>query len=262
MMRRTGRVWTWGLLSAIGLAAGCSCHLTYAPPVAEDVCEAIASVASCSRSHVYVFFVQGHAPCDCASLEALKETVQTIGFPKAWYGACWHAKHFKKEIARIQQADPDARLVLVGYGHGVAAARKLAEAVASPGVTFDLMVCLGKRAERPYSVSRMVTILAGCPGKKGDEDDVHFVDASSHKLPMHPETVDLLANELLGLAGSIPAGADLPKMHYPEKEPTPRPIVPPADASRSDEWDFLKPASAERHTAVPPGAVPGRKKGM
>src|SRR5438874_12305736 len=118
MTWQTGRSWTWGLLSAIGLTAGCSCHLTYTLPVGDDLCEAITSVASCSRSHVYVFFVQGPAVADCAGLESLKDTVQKLGFPNAWYGACWHAKTFRKEIARIQHADPKARLVLGGHGQG------------------------------------------------------------------------------------------------------------------------------------------------
>ncbi len=255
---RAGCRWMWKLIPLIGLAAGCTCHLTTNPPVAPDLCEAVESVAACSRSHVYVFFLQGHDPIDCASLEALKETMQSLGFPQAWYAPVWYEKHFKKEIARINQDDPKAHFVLVGYGHGVAAAADLAQTVGTQGINVDLLFCLAKRTERPYSVARMETILAGCPNNLEGED-VHFVDAYSHSLPMHPETVDLLSRDLLALAGSIPAETDLPNLPYPDKEPTPQPVMPRAEKPR-DEWDFLKPASPEQHTALPPEAARKRHK--
>jgi hypothetical protein len=67
---------------------------------------------------------------------------------------------------------------------------------------------------------------------------------------------------LLGLAGSIPAVEDLPEPFHHEGEPTPRPpVMPPATASR-DEWDFLRPASVEKYSLRPPGALPEGKKDL
>src|SRR5207253_10767661 len=135
----------------------------------------VGSIASCSRSHVYIFFVQGHDPVDCAGLEALKETMQSLGFPQAWYAPCWYEKHFKKEIARIHHDDPKSRIVLVGYGHGVVAAADLAQTVEAEHITIDLLFCVAREIEKPDGVALMRTVLAGCPQHSAGE--VHYVDA-------------------------------------------------------------------------------------
>jgi hypothetical protein len=257
MPRGKDRRWTWSLISLLGLTAGCSCtcHLTSTPPVAEDLCEAVGSIASCSRSHVHVFFLQGHDPIDWANLEALKETMQSLGFPQAWYAPCWYEKHFRKEIARILHDDPKAHFVLVGYGHGVDTAAELAQTVGAQHIPVDLLFCIAREIDQPENVGHMRTVLSGCP--ELSEEKVHYVDVHSKSLPMHSETIELLSHELLCLAASIPAEADLPILPYPDKEPTPQPVMPRVEKTH-DEWDFLKPASLERHTFVPPGAVPNQ----
>src|SRR5688572_4839661 len=96
---------TWLLLAALMPASGCTCHLSCVPPIETDLAEAICSVSQQSRCHVYLFFLQGHDPVDCADLEELKETTQAMGFPNAWYGTSYHLKQLKKEIATVYQQD-------------------------------------------------------------------------------------------------------------------------------------------------------------
>jgi hypothetical protein len=227
------------------------------PPVAPDLAEAICSVAQCSRCHVYLFFVQGYDPVDCACLEELKDTVQALGFPNAWYGAACYVSHFKKELARIQEDDPQARFVLVGYKHGVSAAAEMARSVGTQGITFELMVCLGTQVEKPCTVSRMLTVSAS--SCECGADDEHHINTWSHKLPMHPETVEIVSRELLSVAASIPSVGDMPPRYVPDNAPTPRPVMPPADVTAQDDWDFLKPASVERHTVMAPDTIPELK---
>lgn len=237
MLRRAG---LGCLLILCGLGTGCSCHLTAVPPVDEDIREACTAVAVDSRCHLNLFFLRGCDPLDCADVQALKETMQALGFPRAWCGHQFHVKAFKKEIARIWHDDPKARFVLVGYGSGVDAAAELARALAAQDIGVELLFGLGRRVTCPGSVHRQVTIVP-C-GAKGDGREVFEVPVGKAvDLAMHPETIEMLARECFGIAGGIPSVIDLPKMYTPEHEPTPRPVMPRA-AQKRDEWDFLLPA--------------------
>lgn len=246
------------LLPALLLASGCTCHLSTVPPVEMDLAEALCSVGQQSRCHVYLFFVQGLDPIDCANLEDLKEMTQALGFPNAWYGNCYYLKTFKKEIAHLHSDDEKARFVIVGYGMGVDSAHELAKTVGAQGITIDLMVCVGKKTDPLGSVARLVHVLPNgnnctCVRTVGD---IHYVMEKKHNLPTCKETVELVAQELLGLSAHIPSETDLPQMIYPDHEPTPRPVMPPADKAQRDDWDFLKPASVDRHNMIPPDTVP------
>jgi len=249
------RAWVLGLLTAGALLpAGCCCHLTSQPPVSDDIREACTAVAYDSRCHVYLFFLREPDPFDCAGLNGLKETMEALGFPRAWCGLGWHVKAFQKEIARICHDDPQAHFVLVGHCRGVDAAAELARRAGEQGVQFELLLGLGKRVECPACVCRQLTLVP-C-GKGCDDQDVHEVHAKRLlDLPSHPETVEILTRELFALAGSIPSVIDLPKMYYPDKEPTPRPVMPPSEVRRND-WDFLKPALVDDRETLPPGTLP------
>lgn len=257
--RRIGNV---VLLMTCCLPLGCSVHLNYGPPCEEDLAEACLAVATSSRNHTYVFFLQGADVLDCADLKDLKESVHCLGFPKAWYAPSCYLKQFKKEIARIQHDDPEARYVLVGYGGGVNTACELARAVGAQGVTIDLLFCIGQRGAAPSNVVQQTTILScghGPACRMEGKEQVYEIDAAKKKLPMHKETTALLAQHLLAVAGSIPSAEDLPKMIHPDSEPRPRPVMPPADDTPRDEWDFLKPTSVESRATLPPWTRPELK---
>jgi hypothetical protein len=250
--------WVWALLSASWLAGGCASCDFKPLPIGEDVIETCHCIAECSRKHTYIFFIQGLDPLDCAGLEHLKEQMQELGFPKAWYGASCYSGHFKKEIARIQEDDPCARFVLVAYGHGVNTAHDLAQGVEGNGVHFDLMLCIGNATARPENVLRLVTLLPcghSCIEQAQEAGEVQTINVRSSSLPAHKETIEWLAHELLAIAGSIPAADDHPKLFVPEEAPTPKPVMPPAD-STDREWDFLNPASVEKRPMLPPGTLP------
>jgi hypothetical protein len=258
---RAARFGAVGLLALLA-AAGCTCPLHSVQPVADDLAETCSCIALPSRSHVYVFCVQGIDPLDCANLGGVKEYLHELGFRKAWFGYAHHVGHFVKEIRRVRECDPDARIVIVGYAGGLDSGRKLVHAVGDYRIPVDLLVCLsGDLSEASnYCLSnakRVLTILPCGRKVKGDlqkEDGELFVfPVSSLALPTYRGTLELLARELAALAGSFPAVEEAPQPYHSDTEPTPRPVVVKKDAER-DEWDFLKPASADDHP--PPQAYP------
>src|SRR5262245_37832830 len=98
------RAWIWGLLTVSGLAsAGCSCHLSTMPPVDVDIREACSAIAVDSRCHVHLFFLREPDLLDCSGVNDLKQTVEELGFPRAWSGFSWHVKAFEKEILQIHR---------------------------------------------------------------------------------------------------------------------------------------------------------------
>jgi hypothetical protein len=215
------------------------------PPEQQACCS---EVPLCCRNHVYIFFVHGMDPFDCANLAGVRDQVQSLGFIKTYYGQMYHTSYFAKEICRIHQEDPDARFALVGFSFGANLVRDIAHTVAKDDIHIDLLVYLGGNtlknmpADRPENVGQIVNILAtGCIWN-GDTLDgavnVNYTDVYHFGSPTHAYTQGLLAEELTKVARRVPIVEKvLPPME--EEAPTPRPVRPP-DTQPIDEWDFLK----------------------
>jgi hypothetical protein len=245
------RRWLAGWVLAAGLGAT-GCHSVC--PVSDDLAEVCSAVADCSRRHVRIFFIQGHDLLDCADLAAVKHTMQDLGFACCWMGYGHHTGHFREIILDTLHADPQARIVLVGFGHGVGSAEGLARLLQGDGVSVDLLVCLdGSDLEqgyvRPANVGKVVRVIASkepCD-PPAPCDGVEYFAVCAHHLdvPTCPQTVNLLARELTYLAGCIPAHEDLPAMPFPVPEaPRPQPLAAVSE-EQEDEWDFLKPAPVD-----------------
>jgi hypothetical protein len=263
---RRERFWAWGLvLAGCGLGTGCSLPLYSPHGVPDDLAQACGCIAQGSRKHVYVFFVQGADPFDWANLEGVKEYVQSLGFPECWFGFYWHVGHFKKEILRIHQEDPDACIALVGFSCGATFVRDLAYAVGEQGVFIDLMVYLDGTylkntcKDRPDNVGKLLNLPSNghvLGGPNLDAAENYGLPESWHyATPTRPGTLDVLVRELARLAGSIPAVDDTPARPLARDEPTPHPVRARPD-TQPDEWDFLKPESVERRQPLPTTVLP------
>jgi hypothetical protein len=253
-MRRHGR-WQrlarWTVAAGLLSGPGCLClaHPIAAPPPC--VAEPCRLLPKCARDHVYVFFVHGMDPLDCANLEGLRDYVQGLGFVKTYYGQLYHAGYFHKEIRRLHAEDPDARFVLVGFSFGANAVRDLARSMQDEGIRVDLLVYLGGNTlhntpeDQPAGAGRLINVLAQGSVWNGDTldraENIRVPDVWHFGSPSHPATLLALARGLVEVAATVPVvvPAEAPE---PETAPMPHPVTEPPPA-HGPEWDFLKPVA-------------------
>lgn len=261
-----GRLAAWALgvtLAAAG--SGCSLPLYSVHLLPADLAQTCSEIALSGRDHVYVFFMQGVDPLDFANVEGVKDYFQTLGFHQTWFGYAYHGHHFKKEMQRLLDKDPQARFVLVGFSYGCNVLRDLTGSLAKKGVHVDLLVYIDGKflsndpANQPDNADKVINIVAGkqlandctMPGV----DNASLPELWHFGTPTHPVTLEILARELATLAGQVPAVDELPAIPRPVREPTPRPVVVQSDGT-SDEWDFLRPTSLDSRAALPPLPTP------
>src|SRR2546422_4435526 len=117
------------LLAAVLASTGCMSfvHPVDVPPEAQaEPCQV---PPTCSRDHVYVFFIHGLDPLDIANLNGVRDYVHKLGFHKTYYGQLYHKAYFEKKAISIHKEDPDARFVLVGFSFGANMVRSIAQAL-------------------------------------------------------------------------------------------------------------------------------------
>lgn len=240
----------WLLAVPLFCGAGCLSCLHPAKP-SEQMLETCHSVPPLGRNHVYIFFVGNLDPLNCANLTGVRDCLQSLGFIKTYYGQAYHVCWFKNELCRLHEEDPAARFVLIGHGCGANVANALAWKVAEQDIHIDLLVYLDAsrldfRCERPGNVEKVVHISGTyCVSRRknlNDVENIHLDNAGCLGAATHPQTLDLLTEELTHVACRVPINlpAEPSEMPNPETAPTPRPVVPQPTSSR-DEWDFLKP---------------------
>jgi len=230
------------------MTTGCMSYLNPVAPIPEEKKLCCAEVPKGCRNHVYVFFVHGMDPLDCANLRGLRDYVQSLGFIKTYYGQMYHTMYFANEIRRIHLEDPDARFVLTGFSFGANMVRDICHSVAVDDIHIDLLVYLGGNTlhnvpeDRPDNVGQIVNILATGAIWNGDTLDgainVNYADVYHFGSPTHPETLMLLTEELAKVAVRVPLVVKEPPP-FEDEELTPRPVKIQA-AKPLDQWDFLK----------------------
>lgn len=247
-------LWIMGLAVVLSLA-GCFKWMQPVSPITPQQLILCGSMPQACRNHVYLFFLLGADPVDCADVGCLRKHLQDLGFIKAYLGDWFHKDYFAKEIRKIHAEDKVARFALIGYGLGASKARRLAETLQGDGLTIDLLVYLGGSAgPRPDNVLKLVNIqgtshLKESPAVAGAEN-VHYLEVGSLGCVTHPKTLDCLVTELTWVASRVPVVHREPPPD-PFREPTPHPLGPVPTGPR-DAWDFLKP----RPPANLPGQVP------
>jgi hypothetical protein len=233
----------------VGIGGCCQLH-AIAPPDPEWV-EPCQVTPLGARNHVYIFFVHGLDPLNCANLSGVRDYVQGLGFNKTYYGQLYHTAQFEREMRSIHANDPDARFVLIGFSLGANMVRNIAQAVKPDGIGIDLLVYLGGNTlkdaprDRPENAARVINILAqGCVWNGATlegAENVQVRQVGHFGSPTHPYTLQTLARELAALAATVPVvPPPEPPLPPGEEAPTPRPLTGSSDGPR-DEWDFLKP---------------------
>jgi hypothetical protein len=238
--------------------AGCLsfCH-PVCPPPPEEV--AVACDASqCQKNKVYVFFLHGCDPLDYSNFAGLREYAHSLGFIKTHFGNSYHAFHFEKEIRKLHREQPDAPIVLVGFGHGAGMARDLACSFLPDGILIDLVVYIDgtppyrRPLHKPSNVMRAVNI-ATCKKAENDVPDADnhlYDDIDHHAAATDKRTLAVMARELTAVARRVPIVVRAPSALTPVGPTLPMPNEAPA---RRGEWDFLRP---DAHALPPHGQPP------
>lgn len=241
--------------AVVASLAGCFKWMEPPSPITPQHRLLCGSMPQACRNHVYVFFLLGVDPIDCADVSGLRDHLQSLGFIKAYLGDWFYRDHFVKEIRKIHEKDPLARFAVVGYCLGAVKARELAGKLQGDEQPIDLLVYLGEGVEgpRPGNVLKLVNIqgtrcLGKSPQVEGAEN-ITYPEVSVKKSVKHPQTLDLLVRELTLVGSRVPVIDKLPPPN-PFPAPTPRPLGPVPSGPR-DEWDFLKP-----QPLLPPGQTP------
>jgi len=232
-----------GLLAGVG---GCCSCLNPVDPPAEPVVQSCHELPKYCRDHVYVFFLNGFDPVNYGNLTGIREYVDTLGFHKTYYGQIYHVGYFADEIKQIHKEEPDAHFVLVGFGCGARKIRCLADQANAEGISIDLMVYLDGKLPDGMGLENgpvFGTIRVGNSGSPSAGPNLWLIGN-----PTNHQSVEMLGQQLVHIAASIPAvePAQPEQLPPPMDEPTPRPVkrqVP----SQNGEWDFLRPVHNRVH---------------
>jgi hypothetical protein len=215
----------FGCLGCAGLRDDCSPRglsfmhsLGDPPPRLQQVCR---SVAADARDRVHLFAINGMDPLCLGNLNGLCACMQQLGFRKTHYGEAWHTAAIREQIRAVRREDREARVAMVGFSLGANRACQLANELKRDAVTIDLLVYIGGDTienvptSRPTNVGQIVNITGhgylprggdlfynGCDldGAKNQR-----LDARHMLLPSRPETVELLALQLIALAQGSPS---------------------------------------------------------
>jgi hypothetical protein len=236
---------------AIGLggAPGCLWSNHTLVPLSAHCLEACESVPEPCRSKVYVFLLSGFDPLGFDGIASVRATLARAGFRKVYDGQFFHSGWFAEEMRRIHAEEPEARFAVVGIGAGVESAAGLAAAVATDGITIDLLASVdapfwsSAAGSHPTNVQQVLSVygLAQLGPTADEAGAVLEVPTSSwFGVATHPLTLDRLARELAQVAGAVPGPAAEPTPPAADAAPTPRPVTVLPHGPR-DEWDFLKP---------------------
>jgi hypothetical protein len=198
-------------------------------------------VAPCQKHKVHVFFVHGLDPFDLSNFQGLHDYIQSLGFIKTYYGWTYHGYFFDKQIRKLHEEEPDARLVLIGFSYGASMVRDLAHSLNAAGLAVDLVVYIDgvqsdkRPLRRPANAQRMINILAGSRSDRQMMTDAenHRHDNAGHfDTVAHPRTLQVLARALTDVARAVPIVLRV------GHEPPPQ-LPAPTEAKK--DWSFLRP---------------------
>lgn len=197
------------------------------------------SIPYAARAHVYVVILDTFDPLQMGNLSGLPIYLNRLGFPRTLYGQCYHQTWLSEEMAKIHQADPAARFVLVGNRLGKMQLESMMRTCQS--VPIDLVVVVGEKHH--------VTVSSGAGCESCETNQVIAVRNLSNRYEL-----DELVNHLVGVAASVPlVYQDAPTQITPnyEQMPSPRSIEVPT--ATSNRWDALTPRS---QLLAPPNVPP------
>jgi hypothetical protein len=226
----------FSLAAVFGSLVGCLCPHTPGPVTGAhlDLCQ---SVPPGCRKEVYVFLLNGTDPLRCGNLVGLVDVLHSWGYPKVYYGECYHAAGFAKEALQLHAGNERARFVLMGYDSGATHANQMAQSLVAAQVPVELVVALDGPAASACVPQRLHIVRSGC---RATTESVVLTDCACFGVPTHPQTLAQLAEALTTVALVVPPAVEVVVPPVFTSGPVSRP-VPTAETTASDAWDFLRP---------------------
>lgn len=233
----------FGLLAIVPILAGCV-HFKEKDP--EDLLWHPAdTVPEDSKAEVYIFLFDTLDPLAGGSLAGVRDHLHHLGFGKTYYGWSHHLSDFIVELQVVRSQRPNVRFVVIGYGSGAPAGRKLTIAADVLGIPIDLSIYLESRGLD--SAGDIDPALSSFTIIREDLDAGH-----KSSVPNHPRTLELIEREITLLALGIPPPPRPAPVHINLVTPIPPPReTVPIPKTLSPDWDFLRP----RHPWDAPGPV-------
>lgn len=206
---------------------------------------------------VHVFLVRGVDPFDWSNFRELSDFLHGLGFHKIHIGHFFQGARFERELRRVHEEEPDARIVLIGFSFGANVVRSLANLGLTEGITIDLLVYFGGNTlhneprDQPENALKILNILAsGCiwNGAWMDRaENIHERDVFHFGTPTHPYSLEVLTRELAIVAARAGCSERVEKFPFP------------VSATRLDpSWNFLEPLARLSSEGGPLSRGPSR----
>ena len=158
-------------------------------------------------SHVYVYFIHGLDPCDCANLRGVEQYCHELGFANTVFVALHQGADVVSHVECTKAHDANARIVIYGYSAGSDIARRTVNTLHDrDGIDVDLLMYVSAitlidcKSARPEFVGKIVHIRDGgklIPGMQliGAEN-YRFSDLGHFSTPMDSRTLAIFKSEL------------------------------------------------------------------
>lgn len=195
-----------------------------------------APVAPPARSQVHVFLMNGLDVVETGRIHQLRDQLVCAGFAKVYITQRADQEWYAREMRRLAVDEPDARLVLVGYGAAAAPVYNLAYAASRDGLPVDGIVLLdpvGLNGDlttglKTHSVMIRSHHWRGSIGLTAREE-IEVRGVGHNSLPTSAVAVDAIIRVLTASAANVhvePPDA-LPFLALTDHpDPSPRPFAP------------------------------------
>ena len=221
------------------------------------------------RQRVHLFMMNGDDLLELGGMLKLRDELCRAGYAKVYYAQKEDVNWYYSEMRRLNRDEPDARMVLLGYGASAARVTKLAQDAVVDNLPLDGVIYLDP-AGYDADLTQLLPLLTVTIRSHNWTDSPGLVTADSVGVasghagaPRDPGTLAAVVR-VMGFSASrvvLPTFEDLPHLPLRDKlEPTPRGIDPATLVPPPPGWDYLRPAprflAKERVPAAPPPKQP------
>ncbi|MFO0849056.1 MAG: hypothetical protein U0871_10965 [Gemmataceae bacterium] len=188
-----------------------------------------------TRGRVHVFLMNGLDVIDAGRVNSLRDQLVESGFAKVYVAQRADRDWYYRELRRVTADEPEARLVLIGYGGAAAPVYNLTYEAERDGLPVDALVLIdpvGLNGDLAAGLKAHSLVVRSHNWRGGAaltaKETVSVPGVGHRSLPCHTATVDSIVRILTASASSTtPDSAELlpflPLTDTPD--PSPRPFA-------------------------------------